>query len=349
MGSPLERKLVVITGKGGVGKTTVASAIGMLGASRGLRTLVVEVGDQDRVPALFGRASPGGGAEIQLRERLWSTTIDPDRALLEWLQALGGRISGRLLASSSTFQYFSAAAPGAKELVSMVKLWNLTGAKGVRAARYDVVVLDAPATGHALGMLQSPQTFGTIARVGPVAAQARQVRALLEDPARCSYIAVTHATELAVTETLELQGELYRLLERTLQAVVINGVLPLRFTAGELRRLRALEESGRETAVAAPEGQAASGSEAPGAARETAAVSARRRPAAQERIAVRERLLASATHAARAVHDRSRMQHNQIARLRRRDFEVLGIPFQFVDELDLEAVGRIAQHLGRKL
>ena len=172
MASLLDRKLLVLTGKGGVGKTTVSAALGLLAANRGLRTIVVEVGAQQRLPELFGAATQDAGRELELRKNLWSISIDPDRALLEWLQALGGRVSGRVLASSGTFQYFAAAAPGAKELVSMVKIWELTQHRRARARRsYELVVLDAPATGHALGMLESPRTFGAIARVGPVAAQ----------------------------------------------------------------------------------------------------------------------------------------------------------------------------------
>jgi anion-transporting ArsA/GET3 family ATPase len=305
--SPLERQLLAITGKGGVGKTTVAAALGLLAAQRGLRTIVVEVGDQRRLGELFGFAIEDAGVEIELQEDLWSISIDPDRALLEWLQALGGRVSGRILASSNTFQYFAAAAPGAKELVSMVKIWELTRGerRRGRVPGYDLVVLDAPATGHALGMLHSPQTFGAIARVGPIAAQALRVDELLKDPARSGYLAVTHATEMAVSETLELQENLHRQLGRTLDAVLVNGVLPRRFTSDELHLIDTL--SGGD------------------AVRRSAAV------------------------AAHAVHERASFQHNQLARLRRRSVEVLGIPFVFSAELDLPAVRRIAEHLGRKL
>src|SRR5258708_26886523 len=178
MKSLLERELVVVTGKGGVGKTPLAAAIGLLAARQGLRTIIVEVGDQGRLPDLFDHPTRQPGIETALQERLSSISIDPDRALLEWLQALGGRVSGRLLASSGTFQYFAAAAPGAKELVSMVKIWELTQGRRWqrRAAGYDLGVLDAPATGNALGMLGSPQPFGSIAPVGPIAGQAQRPR-----------------------------------------------------------------------------------------------------------------------------------------------------------------------------
>ena len=239
MSTALSRKLLVITGKGGAGKTTVSAATGLLAASRGLRTIVVEVGERQQLPALFGLRGEDAGVEHQLDERLWSLSIDPDRALLEWLQVLGGRISGRMLATSSTFQYFSAAAPGARELVSMVKIWELTQSRRWRRtpAGYDLVVVDAPATGHALAMLQSPRTFGAIARVGPVAKQADSVRELLIDPARSGYVAVAQPAEMAVTETIELQRRLRGLLGRELDAIVVNGVLPRRFSEQDLRAL----------------------------------------------------------------------------------------------------------------
>ncbi len=308
MKSVFEQELLVVTGKGGVGKTTVATAIGLLAARRGLRTIVVEVGRQRRLPALFELPADDGGGEVQLQESLWSISIDPDRALMEWLQSLGGRVSGRVLASSSTFGYFAAAAPGAKELVSMVKIWELTQSKRWRGrpAGYDLVVLDAPATGHALGMLDSPRTFGAIARVGPIKGQAQRVRDLLEDPARSSYLAVAQGTEMAITETIELQDKLHRQLGRDLEAIVVNGLLPQRFTSPELRRLAGL-------------GAAADG------------------------------VGGSAVAAAVAVHGRARFQRNQLARLRRRDFEVLGLPFQFDAELGLTGLWRIAEQLERRL
>jgi len=241
--SALEKRLLVITGKGGVGKTTVAAAIGLLSERAGVRTLVVELGQQARLPALFGARAPQPGTESQLAPMLWSISIDPDQALLEWLQSLGGRVPGRVLAKSGTFQYFAAAAPGAKELVSMMKIWELTQRRRARGRRsYELVVLDAPATGHALGMLESPRTFGAIARVGPVATQTASVRELLEDPARTGYLAVAQPTEMAITETLELAHRLASGFGLQLHAVVVNGVLAQRFSAAELEQLERASE-----------------------------------------------------------------------------------------------------------
>jgi anion-transporting ArsA/GET3 family ATPase len=328
MQTVLDHKLLVITGKGGVGKTTVAAVVGLLAAQGGRRTIVVEVGQESRLPALFGITAPKPGIETKLHERLSSISIDPDRALLEWLQALGGRVSGRVLASSGTFQYFAAAAPGAKELVAMIKIWQLTrdGGRGRSSGGYDLVVLDAPATGHALGMLGSAQTFGAIARVGPIAGHTREVQQLLETPSRTAYLAVALATEMAVTEVLELQEGLQRQLGRDLTAVIVNALLPRRFSAEELRRIESLKP-GQSRGVDTPVDQR--GTPAPGTAQRT--------------------VIDSAVRAAQAVHDRARFQHNQLARLRRRSFDVVGIPFVWGAQLDLAAVADIAKRLEGKL
>ncbi|MGC2374665.1 MAG: ArsA family ATPase [Solirubrobacteraceae bacterium] len=353
MASLLERKLIVVTGKGGAGKTTVACALGLLGARRGLRTIVVEFGDLHRLPGLFGHSdAPKSGVEVELEDGLWSISIDPDKALIEWLRTLGGRISVRMLAASSTFHYFAAAAPGAKELVSMVKVRELCEGPGTdertrsadertrgdarrENARYDLVVLDAPATGHALAMLRSPETFAAIVRVGPLAEQAQGVRELLEDARRSAYVAVTHAAEMAVSETLELEQGLRRHLDRDLDAVVVNGTLPRRFTREELERIAAT------TGESSPVGGA------------PARASPANGPPAKS--ADSEVLVASAARMARAVNHRARIQQTQVARLRRQRFaegmppSVVTLPFVFTPEIGLTAIRELAASLDRKL
>ena len=307
----LQRKLIVITGKGGVGKTTIAGALGLLAARRGLRTLVVEVGDRQHIPALLGLSEPSEvGSEVALTDGLSSISIDPDRALADWLRALGGRVSSRVLLSSATFQYFVAAAPGAREVLSMVKVLELTenedrpGRKRKQDA-YDLVILDAPATGHALALLSSPRTFTGLARVGPIAAQTRLVSDLLEDPKRSGYVAVAQGSEMAVAETLELRDRLREELGRGLDLVIANGALPRRFDERELGKIATLREEHPVTR--------------------------------------------SASAAAHAVHARARTQNNQIARLRRAQLHVLRVPFLFRPGLDTTALLSIANRLERGL
>ncbi len=325
MASLLERKLIVVTGKGGAGKTTVACALGMLAARSGLRTVVAELGEQHRLPTLFGiPGTPGAGEEVELEEGLWSLCIDPDRALIDWLRIVSGRISARMLSASSTFHYFAAAAPGARELVSLIKVRELC--EGGRTRRhhelYDLVVLDAPATGHALALLDSPRTFGAIVSMGPLAEQARKVRELLEDPQRSSYVAVAHASEMAVTETLELEEALRVSLDRDLDAVVVNGAMGRRFTREEMARIES---------VTHPE----DGSLA--------------------RFGVGAPLVGRAARAARTAYESGRVQQSQIARLRRQRFaegkppKVLTVPFQFTSEMDLDGIRTVAGRLARNL
>ena len=184
-------------------------------------------------------------------------------------------------------------------------------ANGGARGDYDLVVVDAPATGHALGLLRSPETFGAIARVGPIAGQTRKVQELLSEPAASAYLAVALATEMAVTEALELQDALNTQLTRDLEAVIVNALLPRRFTPGELTQIGGLTAEWSSS----------------------------------ERAAV----LHSAARAARAVHERSRLQHNQVARLRRRSFDVIGVPFAWGASLDLAAVEDISARLAKKL
>jgi anion-transporting ArsA/GET3 family ATPase len=317
----LDRRLVIVTGKGGVGKTTIAGALGLAAARRGQRTLVLDTtGASARLRSLFAgqelprrlaREADGGGENpVQLTESLWSASIDPDRALLEWMQSLGGRLPARMLASRTSFQYFAAAAPGGRELVCMVRVCDLAGLTD-RRGRYDLVVLDAPATGHALAMLSSPRTFAAIARVGPVATQAQRVQEILADPALTGYLAVAQASEMAVSETLDLQRELSEQLGAQLVDVIVNATMHRRFTGEELERIASLR--------------------------------------GQEQVSARSRLADAAAAAARAAHARTRFQHSQVARLRRHGLSVLQVPFVFQSDLDLHALGKIADRLGQAL
>ena len=121
-----DRRLLYVTGKGGVGKTTVAAALGLAAAEAGRRTIVCEVAEQDRVSRAFRREGVTAETEVQLAENLWAITIDPTEALREWLaKQLGGGAPLRLMTRSHAFQYFVAAAPGAKELITIAKVWEL--------------------------------------------------------------------------------------------------------------------------------------------------------------------------------------------------------------------------------
>lgn len=235
-------ELAFVTGKGGVGKSTVALATALAAARGGRRVVLCEVAGQARAARLYGVGAPRPGREVELEEGLWATTIDPVEALEEWTgRQLGSRRLVGLLTHSNAFAAFVNAAPGARELVAVTKAWELGRRERWVKGRdgYDLVVLDAPASGHGVGMLRTPHTFAEIARVGPIASQARKVVALLEDPQRSAVLAVALPAELSISETLDLEERVTAAVGRPLDAVIVNGVLPRRFSAAEVDRVMA--------------------------------------------------------------------------------------------------------------
>src|SRR3954463_7795512 len=236
----LAKPLIVVTGKGGVGKSTVAAALGTAAAARGLRTIVAEVAARDDVSrALAGAAAPSTFVERAVGEGLHHISIDPESALEEYLKDQLPRGVSDVLAGSRMFAYFTAATPGLRELLTIGKVWELAqpDRRTPGAHPYDLVILDAPATGHGVAVLTAPGTFADAARMGPVARQGGISHGMLADPERTAIVAVATAEEMPVNETLALQQALADELGQRFAGVVVNGVLPARFTKAEAEAL----------------------------------------------------------------------------------------------------------------
>src|SRR3954452_11845122 len=234
----LDRRLVVVTGKGGVGRTTVAAALGLAAARSGKRVMVAEVAQQERMSRAFRREGVGY-SETELAPGFWAMSVDPQRALDEYLgQQVGGTL-GNLLFHNRIFEYFVAAAPGVRELTTIGKVWELAQLerRDRKATPYDLVILDAPASGNGLAMLRAPRTFAEIARVGPIRRRADMIHEFLRDPDRTGVVSVAIAQEMPVNETIEFRTKLREQMGMATDAVIVNALLPERFTADEAERI----------------------------------------------------------------------------------------------------------------
>jgi anion-transporting ArsA/GET3 family ATPase len=251
--SLLDKRLIVVTGKGGVGKTTVSAALGLLAARSGKRAIVAEVSEQERLSGLFGRRALGHREGV-LADGLHGISIDPRRAKEEWLryQLKSSALAG-LLGGSRIFQYLTAAAPGVDELVTIGKVWDLAQLErrvgGTRP--YDIAIVDSPATGHGVALLRAPRTYAQIARVGPIAKQANGIHKFLTDPASTGVVAVALPEEMPVNETIDLRLSLRADMGMEIETVVVNAVLPQRFDAKEAKRLAKPSGKASEPARAA--------------------------------------------------------------------------------------------------
>jgi anion-transporting ArsA/GET3 family ATPase len=225
--SLLDKRLVVVTGKGGAGKTTVAASLGLVAAREGRRVVLCEVGGHDRLPDLV--------------PELTTVSVDPEEAKREWLRyQLKSRTLAGVLGGSNLFQYLTAAAPGLTELVTIGKVWDLAQLEPrAGGPTYDLAIVDAPATGHGLAMLRAPSTYASIARVGPVGRHAERIDSFLRDAGQTGVIAVALPEEMPVNETIELERALLRELVIAIDAIVVNAVHPTRFRPEEVRALEA--------------------------------------------------------------------------------------------------------------
>jgi anion-transporting ArsA/GET3 family ATPase len=240
----LERRLVFVTGKGGVGKSTVSLALGLRAAAEGRRTIVCEVGGQETASRVFRKGEVGFN-EVELAPSLWGISIDPDESLREYLLLqLKVRAMRDLLVRSRIFSYLAAATPGLKELVTIGKIWELAQPeRRVKHGReYDLVIVDAPATGHSVGFLQAPRTFAGIARVGPVHSQAKALDSYLTNHELTAVAIVALPEEMPVNETASLERQLTDEVGIAVERIYMNGMYPDRFDGDDAGRLEQAQE-----------------------------------------------------------------------------------------------------------
>jgi anion-transporting ArsA/GET3 family ATPase len=305
----LQSRVVVVAGKGGVGKTTVTAALARMAADLGLEVLVVELDDSGGLPFLFGLDAGFEYDEAVLYEasgaggRVTGRVITPDDALLEYLEDHGLRRVARRLVSTGVLDVVATAIPGIREILVLgkVKQIDLSGVP-------DVILLDAPAAGHAVTFLTSALGLMDAARGGPLRAQAQDVVEMLRDPARCQVMLVCLPEETPVNELIETAYRFEDLVGVALAPVVMNACYPV------LTHLRADPGAAALAAGAAPLDHAHA---------ERMAAAASFRLGRQDLQAIQAERLADALPLPQLI-----------------------LPYQFTAELGPEQLGALAEALG---
>ncbi|HWP66192.1 MAG TPA: ArsA-related P-loop ATPase, partial [Candidatus Limnocylindria bacterium] len=224
------QRLVVVTGKGGVGKSSVAAALARAASAKGRRVLAVEVGRGGLGRLLGVDAAPG--EPVAVGRHLAFVTVEPEAALADMVHGvLRLGVLARRLLQSVTFQIVAAAAPGLPEYLVLHRLAAWLDAKRFGRRQYDLVVVDAPASGHSLPLLTAPRTLGALAALGPVADFLARIRRTLADPAATAVWIVTTPEELAVREAVELHAALAAELGETVAPPIVNGIPRRRFSS----------------------------------------------------------------------------------------------------------------------
>lgn len=238
MNSLLDRRFLFVTGKGGVGKTTVTAALALKLAAQGKRVLCAACNAKERFSTLFGVA-PVGAEVVPLATNIWGVNMEPSVAMAEYgMMILKSRTLYNAVFENRYVRSFFRATPGLYEWAMLGKAWwHTTEQNPDGSHRFDVVLLDAPATGHGLDMLRVPKVIVDIVPPGILRRDADQAWEMFRDSKRSGVVVVTLPEDMPVSETLELLGSLESELRLPVERIVINGMLPPLFSQNERNEL----------------------------------------------------------------------------------------------------------------
>lgn len=229
----LKKEVLLVTGKGGAGKTSWTAALGLAAARRGRRVLLAEVDAAVRdLGGLFGREEPLGMEPASLSENLWAARIDPRQVLREYVHLF---VKVPFMAGAITraglFDHVAEGTPGLRELMTLGQIWRWSLGKIPEAPKVDLVIVDAPATGHFRSLLRQPKALAGLMKSGPLVDQTRRVRELLENPERTGLVVVALPEELPINETLEFLADPE--MAPFVDEVIVNAVSPRFFSEAE--------------------------------------------------------------------------------------------------------------------
>jgi len=240
----LARQLLFVTGKGGVGKSTVSAALAWLGATSGKRTLAIEVDPKGNLTAFFEHA-PVGYQPVEVQPGLWAMTEDLERALEEYLRIqLRMPVLSRIGPLARVFDFVATAAPGVREILVTGKIAYEARERGAGGApRWDLIVVDCQATGHVVAQLEAHRTIAELVQVGMVRNQTEWMADILEDPKRTGVVIVATPEEMPVAETIDLYQQFQKRTAVDLACIVVNRVLPELFGRGEQEVFESLTQA----------------------------------------------------------------------------------------------------------
>ena len=235
MESLLNKRLILVTGKGGVGRSTVAAAIALCAARRGRRTLLYEANANDRFGGLFDK-DPVGTDIVQLAENLHAVNTNPSAALEEYgLMVLRFKRVYRMVFENRVMRYFLRAIPGLDDYSILGKAWYHTTEMERGRPVWDTLVFDMPASGHTMTMLNIPKVITETVPDGPLTRDAHKVSELLRDPKRTGVVLVTLAEEMPTNEACELAATMSSRLGIPVSKLVVNQVYPERIPHGSVQ------------------------------------------------------------------------------------------------------------------
>ena len=239
----LAKRFVIVAGKGGVGKSTMCAALGLAAARAGKRTIIAELNTRETVPLLFGKA-PGGYEPQQVFEGLYSMNIQPEPALHEYgLRKVRFERIYKTVFENDGMRRLLRMIPGMNELLLLGKAFDLERDRERDGSpTWDMIIIDAPATGHGVSLLRLPQTILEVIKSGPMAEEVHDMRRLLLDPERTIINLVTLPEEMPVRETIELRDQIDELLRIPKGYLLINGVWPDLMSERDLAVMRTFRE-----------------------------------------------------------------------------------------------------------
>ena len=247
----LDHRVLFVTGKGGVGKTTISCALALCAARQGKRVLLVETGSKENMSFIFGTHAIGYDP-VEVYPGVQAMFLDPYEALTEFLaHQIRIRMIAKTVVNNRVFRYLTEVAPGWRELITLGKVWITEQGTGKRGDRphYDLIIVDSPATGHGLGLLRVPQVLLDTLAFGPIKHYTGKVQKLLADEERTRLCVVTLAEEMPVAETLELIQTVHDTVKVPMGPVFVNAVYPEIFAYGLKGRTKKLLQNSEAMAL----------------------------------------------------------------------------------------------------